>query len=192
MNLSTPKIGDIRKARDIGCKGAAKVVWSACIDCGKERWARIRQGYNNPSLRCPSCSNKNKTLLSEDSPNWKGGRYKYRQYIMVHVKREDFYHIMADRRHYVPEHRLVMAKHLGRCLHKWELIHHKNGIKDDNSIENLELTIRGAHATEHHAGYRDGYRKGLLDGRDKQIEELQKEIRLLRWQISEVSKCSTL
>lgn len=57
--------------------------------------------------------------------------------------------ICISRTNKILEHRYVMEQHLGRKLESNELIHHLNGDKLDNRIENLVLTSRAAHIQEH-------------------------------------------
>lgn len=79
--------------------------------------------------------------------NWKGGRTATdRGYIRTRMPSHPF----ANPAGYVLEHRLVMEAHLGRVLLPSEIVHHINGIHDDNRIENLMLfASNGKHAEFH-------------------------------------------
>ncbi len=72
-----------------------------------------------------------------------------------YVRRKVRNHPFADKRGYVPEHRLIMEKHLGRFLLPTEFIHHINQIRDDNRLENLMLQGQTTHAERHFSGKRN-------------------------------------
>lgn len=71
------------------------------------------------------------SLKGEQHPNWRGGRGITKEgYVEVYDP--------ATRRR-VQEHRQVMEDHLGRKLSADETVHHRNGVKHDNRIANLQL-----------------------------------------------------
>ena len=143
-----PIIGQTARGREIEKKSADSLyIWSACEDCEKERWVMVERKRLRSRL-CRSCSNRKTMtgLRGVKARNWRGGRYmKSDNYVHVHLDPGDFFFSMAGKGFYVLEHRLVMAKHLNRCLLPWEVVHHKNGIKNDNRLENLELLPHKRH-----------------------------------------------
>ena len=83
-----------------------------------------------------------KGLKGETNPNWQGGRHRDKNgYIWLRMAD----HPNANKSNEIAEHRLVMSNFLNRPLCPWENVHHRNGIKDDNRLENLQLVLKGIH-----------------------------------------------
>lgn len=142
-------------------------VVRACVTCGVEREV---YKYRMPS-ECRKCATKRSQAIAAiantgrsrpdmvgrigpKSWGWKGGRYHMgKGYYTVWIAPDDPMRVMASSKGCVPEHRLVMARHLGRPLERWERVHHKNGRRDDNRIENLELWKHTQPSGIRHADY---------------------------------------
>lgn len=151
-----PEIGEIRRGCETGHNRKERYIWAACEICGKERWTIL--SHNKPhNKRCISCAKKGiphseetkqkmHLVTGEKTNNWKGGRVIDRGgYLQLKLYPNDFFYPMARKQGYVLEHRLVVAKSLGRNLHRWELVHHKNHIKTDNRLDNLQLVGTDKH-----------------------------------------------
>lgn len=98
----------------------------------------------------------------EKNNQWKGGKaIEHRGYLLVRistlpVNEQEWF---SDRRHgYIPEHRLIVARRLGRALRSDEYVHHINGIKNDNRDENLEIVDASLHSHDHANAWRTIYR----------------------------------
>ena len=81
--------------------------------------------------------------------NWQGGIIKKQGYVFVYNPNHPSNANKKGNYPYVKRSRLVMEITLGRFLKPTEIVHHINGIKDDDRPENLVVTTRSSHMSTH-------------------------------------------
>lgn len=115
-------------------------------------WARARKAGTLPSSKacavagCGSgaeslgwCATHYRRFQTEGDPG-EAGRRRAKSGDGNRNPRTGYIDIQIEGRK-LAQHRWVMEQHLGRQLDRWETVHHRNGIRDDNRIENLELWV---------------------------------------------------
>lgn len=117
----TPCRGQTAKFCSKMCASSGSVK-AACSDCGKA------------VSKFPSYLSKGQTNLFCNQKCWNNWRRK-----QPGKPNSDGYVTRNFGGKHTKEHRTVMEAHLGRPLYRHESVHHKNGFRDDNRIENLEL-----------------------------------------------------
>ena len=77
----------------------------------------------------------------DKNPRWNGGKLVSHGYVFILMPS----HPHSTKTGYIREHRIIMEKHLGRYLKQNEVVHHINGVRNDNRIENLEIFDKKVH-----------------------------------------------
>lgn len=112
-------------------------VKTKCTECGK---VVFQHRSNSQRKASPFCSQecRSKGMSGEKNVKWAGGkkfkRGKNRGHILVYAPEHPH-----NRKNYIPEHRHIVEKNIGRFLKPEERVHHINMIQDDNQIENLHI-----------------------------------------------------
>ena len=136
----------------------------ACPQCGKPKGTRAGL--------CRECNNKAQPWrkVGEENSNWKGGRTKANGYVYIRTKRISGGAGQA----YKAEHHIVWEEHNGKLPANW-VVHHLNGIKDDNRLENLVGMRRKEHSPRLvTAPYQKRIRE--LESQLKELQQLKLEI----------------
>lgn len=115
-------------------RGPSETHTFRCETCG-----RACSVYRSPSAPAPRfCSVQctGSAQAGAGNPAFSGGwHHDLAGYVRILMPD----HPQADSRGYLYEHRFVMEKVLGRRLNAEEVVHHRNRIRDDNRVENLQL-----------------------------------------------------
>lgn len=132
--VGVPRIGDVALSRVLGYVDRGVRYFVACPSCGVPRWMRRSESW---AKVCIHCVPKKPTVDTMERKVKKG-------YVIVKVSDSDPMRVMG-KCGWVLEHRLIVARKLGRPLVSGEIVHHVNGVKSDNREGNLQLLTERSH-----------------------------------------------
>lgn len=149
-----------RQYCSVKCADASKIKGStvkSCAYCGEAMYCKpsqvmrlfcSRECYTEGQIRRPL----------ERTHNGRRARMTDDGYVYVYEPDHPKAH-----HGWVFEHRLVVEQSIGRYLEFDEHVHHKNGVKDDNRLENLEVMAKADHNTLTVSNYREKVNQAFAD-----------------------------
>lgn len=123
-----------------------------------------------------------KILTSLHKENIRKGMIKYWEKNRKEILNKNGYITISIGNVKYYKHRLIMEEHLGRKLKKNEVVHHINGIKTDNRIENLQVVNSKEHTRLHAKEKNFGKNRIGIEPINKLSKEKQEKIKQLRKQ----------
>jgi G:T-mismatch repair DNA endonuclease (very short patch repair protein) len=145
-------LGEIRTAKELNRKSGSRYIYSACVDCSKERWSILRHGKAD-HIRCNVCSNQTEEKRTIMSRKKKGcvSPFKGKKHTTESNTKNSFWH----KNHiHTDEHKLRTSKSVKEyCrLHPelWDKLHKTNtGRKrTPEQVERISRGLKGKHHTE--------------------------------------------
>lgn len=105
-----------------------------CFVCGREKYS------NKKTVKVCSKKCYSKYYIGEKHPRWNGGKSTHSGgYLTVRIS-QGVYRLA---------HRIIYEKHIGRKLKKCEVVHHIDGNKKNNNVDNLQIMSNGQHHSHH-------------------------------------------
>ncbi len=104
------------------------------------KWSALRTIEANGSWKCRACANAMRNIANSKPIG------------TVRLHKQSGYFEEKSERGWVRQHILVYERHIGRLLSHDEIVHHRNEVKTDNAIGNLELMTHAEHTALHNRG----------------------------------------